>query len=140
MKNKIAVIAACVFALAGCGEDMPSVSDGQKVLETRAQKEGCLTVSGFEKTNATKMEFGGVKAYVMEYLVTYVLVAPCYGEYDAKSQRFLIGERPAKELSGMEKFMKRTDKKKFALGDKVVVKGRLEFVKKENGWEGKESI
>jgi hypothetical protein len=140
MNNKTAVIAACVFSMAGCGEDMPSVSDGQKILEIRAQKEGCLTVSSFEKTNATKMEFGGGKAYGMEYLVTYLLAAPCYGEYDAKSQRFVIGERPAQELSALEKFNKRTDKKKFAKGDKVVIKGRLEFVKKENGWEGKESF
>lgn len=47
----------------------PSTSDGKQAIENciKAESEGRIRLTNFQKTNATKGELRGVKFYVMEY-------------------------------------------------------------------------
>lgn len=117
-------------------EDKPSASDARKVIELAAEKTGCLKVKNFEKTNATEGAISGVRFYEVEYKASYEVIGTCYGKYDSKSSTF--DEPPSNKPNKIREFSKEPQSL-LAVGDKYETKGRLAFVKKKNGWEGKKS-
>jgi hypothetical protein len=121
----------------GCSEDIPSVADGRKFLETYVEKEGCLKMAGFEKTNAQKIDAFGMKMYVMEYSADYVFTATCYVDYDVNRKKYNLGGSPRRTLSQLEIDTRLGKPKQLSTGEKITITGKLDFAKKENGWVAK---
>jgi hypothetical protein len=123
----------CVF-LVSCGANTPNLEDGQKVLQKRYESEDCLKIISFNKTNGLKRESEGVSAYQMEYEAIVELKEGCTGIHNEKQKKFFGSPNKknatsANPLTGQGYVLTRA-------GDKVTIKGVIDFVKKENGWQG----
>lgn len=140
MKKVIAFLAVVIsFSLTACGDDIPSESQGKKVLVDNYEKSECLTLVGFKKTNGRKFAFDGASEYTMEYTAEMELKSACYGYFSDANKKFFSS--PNKKYSEQgDKNMNTLGYRRIKEGEKVSINGKINFVKKENGWEGQEFV
>jgi hypothetical protein len=126
-----------LVTIAGCS-GTPTESDAQQTVQQRIQSQsnGLIKLVSFRKTNGIAQEFGGMRAYHMEYTAEIEFIDDCMwsaggmmgwqGNFSAKrgqsqsySANFLDlsqGFRPAKK------------------GERQSISGAFDYVKTENGW------
>lgn len=139
-RHLIASSVVLVLSLAACGADVPSVADGQKVLDTQYKELDCLKVISFEKTDGQKSEGRGIQGYAMWYNATLELRTGCYGFYSDKSKKMYSD--PKKERTSLfDQGVKNMSTVGYRLvqdGDKISISGKLDFSKSEKGWTGRQ--
>lgn len=110
------LIYIALFALlSGCTGGTPSEADARQEFGKESKwsyeiKNGVVKVLSFKKVNGQAMEFMGVKFYEMDY----------------EAQLEFLKNTPQGVSGGPKK-----------AGDRITVKGKIEFEKTEKGWRGK---
>jgi hypothetical protein len=139
--KKTAVLLSVVIglSLAACGEDIPSESQGKKVLTDKYEKSECLKLVDFKKTNGQKSDFGGVLEYKMEYSAALEMKNGCHGYVDKQGERFVNPPDKIRSEQG-DKNMKALGFKLVNGGEQASIIGIIAFSKKENGWEGHDLV
>lgn len=148
--QKVSVFLSVIIGLSltACGEDIPSEAQGKKILVEKYEKSECLKLVDFKKTNGQKSEFGGVLAYQMEYSAVMELKNGCHGYFDEKNKTLRSPNKQANFTNPIDKKVSEQGHKNMINlgyrlvkeGEKFPQTGRINFGKKENGWEGQEFV
>jgi len=130
--------ALCAAALLAACSGPPSESDGRSALESKvqAQSNGLIKVASFQKTNGVAREFGGVKAYELDYTAEIEFTDDCmwggggpFG-WDGSFEAARGQPRGALDSFNPKYFGKQAAKK----GQRQKVTGKFAFEKTERGW------
>ena len=116
--------------VAGC-TSKPSENDGrQDVLrQIQTQSNGFIELTGFQKTNGTEMEFGGIKMYEMQWTANLVFKEDCLSDMQSFQA---LPIRP--NCVGFE-CLANVGREKVRKGQRLNLSGSTTFRKTENGWQ-----
>jgi hypothetical protein len=136
MNMKFYLFTFIVLLTTACGDDVPTVADGKKVLDVKYEKSECLSLISFDKKDGQKQ---GESGYKMWYEAVVELKSGCYGAYSDERAKFWSTSNKTYSEQG-EKNMTSIGNRIVKSGEKVKIKGNINFSKTENGWKGSEFV
>lgn len=113
-----------VLFASGCGSQLPGIQDGKQVLEGWVNKDQCVEISNFAKTDGRLDDDG---KYEMLFTATATLNKPCYAWYPEGGKSFQVFPTQ-KKVNWLQR--------KYESGHVFHVQGTVVFTKMESGWKG----
>jgi hypothetical protein len=134
MRSGILALTLLMVAIIGCADRRQSLVREQLETAVASQSGGALSLSGFTKTNGIDREYGGQKAYTIEWQARIAVNTDVWKGGNAFEGYWSNFAVMSSEPSGLDSLLVGGVPRKFVKGTTVELKGQSTLEATENGW------